>query len=204
MMRDRGRPRSFDVDAALDAALPVFWRHGFLDASLSDLTATMGLSKPSLYAAFGDKAALYLKALDRYISMWLAPHIQILDEEPDAYSAVERLLISLASMLSNPALPGGCFIVNGSADCGAQGLPQAVDAALRAALHASEIKLKARLTRAQAEGDLPHDANADELAGLFSALLAGLAVQGRAGASTKRLHQLIGIAMHAWPRAEAG
>lgn len=203
MTRERGRPRSFDIDAALDSALAVFWRHGFLDASLSDLTAAMGLSKPSLYAAFGDKASLYLKALDRYVTLRIAPHMQALADTPDGHQAIEGFLSGLAAMLSDPALPGGCFIVTGSTDIGAAGLPQDIDRALRAALQASEVHLQARLARALADGDLPPGTDVDELAGLFSALLAGLAIQARAGASTQRLHRLIGNAMRAWPQARA-
>ncbi len=69
MARERGRPRTFDIDFALDRAVEVFWKHGFQDASMQELTDAMGLSKPSLYAAFGDKEALYLKTLERYVAL---------------------------------------------------------------------------------------------------------------------------------------
>jgi AcrR family transcriptional regulator len=62
-----GRPRSFHIDRALDRALVVFWRKGYEGASLSDLTKALGVNRPSLYAAFGDKEALFRKALDRYL-----------------------------------------------------------------------------------------------------------------------------------------
>ena len=74
MTGERGRPRNFDADTALDRALEVFWRHGFQGASLSELTEAMGLNKPSLYATFGDKESLYLKALDRYAALCAAEH----------------------------------------------------------------------------------------------------------------------------------
>lgn len=203
MSRERGRPRGFDIDTALDGALTVFWRHGFLDSSLSELTATMGLSKPSLYAAFGDKESLYLKALDRYVSQCIAPHVQQLMAEPNSYRAVAGFLTSLATMLTHPTLPGGCFIVTGAVDCG-EHLPPGIDHALRVALGASEIRLNERLARALAEGDLPANTDVDELAGMFSALLAGFAIQARAGASTQRLQRLIANAMRAWPSDENG
>jgi len=200
MTRDRGRPRTFDIDTALDSALVVFWRHGFLDASLNELTASMGLSKPSLYAAFGDKASLYLQALRRYIDLRIAPHVQLLMSEPGGYQAIEGFLKSVATMLADPALPGGCFIVTGSIDCGRHKLPQDVELSLHAALQGTAIKLKERLTRAQQEGDLPANTAIDELADFFSALLSGLAVQAKAGASASKLHQVIDNAMRAWPK----
>lgn len=199
MNKGIGRPRTFDVDAVLESALAVFWRHGFLEASLTELTAAMGLSKPSLYAAFGDKGALYLKALDRYISQRLAPHLKVLEVEPDCRKAVEGFLKSTAVMFSDPQLPGGCFIVTGATNIGAANVPKDVDAALRMALTGSESRILSRLRRAQQEGQLATDIDVGELAGMFSALLAGLAVQARAGASLPRLHRMIDNLMRAWP-----
>src|SRR5207302_2019411 len=112
MTRERGRPRSFDTATVLDRALEVFWKHGFQSASLLELTEATGLSKPSLYAAFGDKESLYLKALDRYVSTRIAQHAAILDTEQNGRRAVEEFLRSIANMLSDPTLPGGCFIIN--------------------------------------------------------------------------------------------
>lgn len=163
----------------------------------------MGLSKPSLYAAFGDKGALYLRALDRYVSLRLAPHLTLLEAERDSRLAVARFLRSVASMLADPQLPGGCFIVTGSTDIGATGLPADVNAALRTALTGSESCILARLQRAQREGQLTPDTDVDELAGMFSALLAGLAIQARAGVLLPRLNRLIDNAMRAWPAQQA-
>ena len=98
MTHERGRPRSFDPNTALDRALEVFWRHGFQAASLAELTAAMGLSKPSLYAAFGDKESLYLKALERYVALQIAQHIAIFDTEPDTRLALEKFLRTMADM----------------------------------------------------------------------------------------------------------
>src|ERR1700682_5422195 len=86
-----GRPRSFDIDGALDRALRVFWRKGYEGASLSDLTRAVGVNRPSLYAAFGDKEALFRKALDRYLNGPAAYHRHAL-QEPTARAVVARLL----------------------------------------------------------------------------------------------------------------
>jgi TetR/AcrR family transcriptional regulator, copper-responsive repressor len=200
MTNQRGRPRCFDAEAALDRALEVFWRHGFQGASLTELTAAMGVGKPSLYAAFGDKEALYLKALERYATLGAGQGISILDAEPDGRRAVEAYLRAMAAMLTNPALPGGCFVVNGAADCGGAATPPAVEAALHKALQNGEERLRARLARAQREGQLAPDARVDELAAFFSSLLAGLGVLAKSGAKRAKLDGAITAAMAAWPQ----
>ena len=201
MTGERGRPRNFDMDTALDRALKVFWRHGFHGASLSELTEAMGLNKPSLYAAFGDKEALYLKALDRYASLCATEHAAKLEAEPDGQRAVEAFLHSLADMLTNPEYPGGCAIINGVADCGGTSTPPAVENALLKAMQGTEVFLKQRLARAQQEGQLPKDAHLDDLAMLFSTLIAGMAVSAKGGASRAKLDKVIDTAMSIWPAA---
>jgi AcrR family transcriptional regulator len=203
MAGERGRPRGFDIDAALESALAVFWKHGFQDASLAELTQATGLSKPSLYAAFGDKEALYLKALERYIAMLVARHGAALNDEADGRSAVRGFLYSLAHMLADPAMPGGCFIINGTADSGGSSVPPAVEQALRAALLGTEGLLSGRLERALRDCDLPADADPAALAALFAALIAGLAVLAKSGAAEAKLRQAVDAAMLAWPKAQA-
>lgn len=199
MTRERGRPRTFDIDFALDRAVEVFWKHGFQDASMQELTEAMGLSKPSLYAAFGDKEALYLKTLERYVQLLIERHAAALNDEADGRRAVEGFLRSLATMLADPALPGGCFIINGTADCGGSTIPATVELALRAALQGSEMMVLKRLQRAQREGDLPEAAMPEALAAMFGSLIAGLAVLAKSGASEAKLNTVIDTAMAVWP-----
>lgn len=199
MTRERGRPRTFDIDFALDRAVEVFWKHGFQDASMHELTEAMGLSKPSLYAAFGDKEALYLKTLERYVQLLIERHAAALNDEADGRRAVEGFLRSLARMLADPALPGGCFIINGTADCGGSTIPATVELALRAALQGSEMMVLDRLVRAQRDGDLPEAAVPEALAAMFGSLIAGLAVLAKSGASEAKLNTVIDTAMAVWP-----
>ena len=203
MASERGRPRGFDTDAALDRALAVFWRHGFQSASLCELTEAMGVSKPSLYAAFGDKEALYLQALERYATQQSAAHIAVLDAEPDGRRAVERYLRSIVTRLTDPALPGGCLVINGVADCGGPSTPAAVELALRKVLQGGEVKLRERLLRAQRDGQLAPDARVGDLAALFSSLAAGLGVLAKSGAKRAKLYAVITAAMGAWPALRA-
>jgi AcrR family transcriptional regulator len=199
MARERGRPRTFDIDFALERAVDVFWKHGFQDASLHELTEAMGLSKPSLYAAFGDKEALYLKTLDRYVARLAERHAAALNDEPDGRRAVDGFLRSLALMLADPALPGGCFIINGTADCGGSTIPASVELALRVALQGSEMMVLERLQRARCDGDLGDAAQPEALAALFGALIAGLAVLAKSGARLAKLNLVIDTAMAVWP-----
>jgi TetR/AcrR family transcriptional regulator, copper-responsive repressor len=202
MTRERGRPRTFDIDFALDRAVEVFWKHGFQDASMHELTEAMGLSKPSLYAAFGDKEALYLKTLERYVQMLIERHGAALTDEADGRRAVEGFLRSLAAMLVDPALPGGCFIINGTADCGGTTIPASVELALRAALQGSETMVLERLRRARREGALPEAMTPEALAAMYGSLIAGLAVMAKSGASEAKLNTVIGTAMAIWPPAD--
>ena len=198
-MLERGRPRGFDPDQALDRALEVFWRDGFQGASLSTLTTAMGINKPSLYAAFGDKEALYLKALRRYAERESACSFRAMQDEPDARRAIDTLLNSIVRLLTDRSKPGGCFVVTGSADCGTGGTPEAVQEALRQELHAGESAIRQRLKRARDEAQLPRDADLSGLAAYFAAVISGLSVQARGGASRAKLGSAVRFAMQAWP-----
>jgi TetR/AcrR family transcriptional repressor of nem operon len=110
------RPRSFNPDEALDLARDVFWRKGFQGTSLDDVTAATGLAKPSLYAAFGDKNALFLKVLDRYHERIVANAERILGEGPSARDAIERWLTGFVPFCSGVRGSRGCLSVNTAAD----------------------------------------------------------------------------------------
>src|SRR5437899_2320898 len=99
-----GRPRAFDIDKALDRALKVFWRKGYEGASLPDLTRAMGINRPSLYAAFGNKEALFRKAIDRYVE-GPASHVREAIHEPKARAVVERLLRGSIDLITDSRNP---------------------------------------------------------------------------------------------------
>ena len=110
------RPRSFDPDEVLDLARDVFWQKGFQGTSLDDITAATGLAKPSLYAAFGDKNALFLKVLDRYHASIVANAERVLNQGPSARDAIERWLTSFVPYCSGTKGIRGCLSVNTAAD----------------------------------------------------------------------------------------
>src|SRR5260221_6046735 len=103
-----GRPRAFDIAEALEQALRVFWKKGYLGTSLSDLTGAMGINRPSLYAAFGNKQSIFRKALDLY-SKGPSAYLGEALHEPTARAVVERLLHGVVDLLTDPQSPATCL-----------------------------------------------------------------------------------------------
>jgi len=191
-----GRPRSFDIDGALDRALRVFWRKGYEGASLSDLTKAAGVNRPSLYAAFGDKKALFRKALERYLD-GPAAYSQEALKEPTARAVVERLLRGAADLSSAPRNPGGCLIVQGALACGEEA--DSIRHELTACRAAGEAAIRRRLQRAKSEGDLPPSVNPADLARYVAMVLYGMAVEAAGGASRDKLQGVVEMALRTLP-----
>jgi AcrR family transcriptional regulator len=192
----RGRPRAFNLDEALDKALHVFWQKGYQGASLDDLTRAMGISRPSLYAAFGDKEALFRKALQRYESGPSSFAREAL-KEPTARGVVKRFLREAIKMHTDPKTPPGCLIVHGAlaSSDGSASIRQE----LNARRAADEIGLRRRLIQAKSEGDLPPGANPADLARYIVTIVRGMAVQASGGGSRNELRRVAQIALRAWP-----
>ena len=193
-----GRPRSFDIDEALDAALLVFWRKGYDGASLPELTKAMGINRPSLYAAFGNKEELFRKALDRYSEKSTACMTDML-AAPTAREAVEQMLRSIADVSLHPETPRGCLYIQALA-CDDEGEPIHRELIVRRGK--MEIMLRKRFERAVAEGELPVSTSAADLASFIATLVQGMAVQTTSGASRETLHGIVDVALNAWPRAK--
>ena len=191
-----GRPREFDADEALERALELFWRQGYEGTSLGQLTAAMGINRPSLYAAFGNKESLFRKALDRYVDAGMA-FLRDALEEPTARRAIETLLRGYVALVTDPRTPAGCLTVNGALACGPDA--DSIRAELTARRLAGEAALRARLQRARKDGDLPADANPADLARYINTIAQGIAVQAAGGASRKQLDHVVDVALRAWP-----
>lgn len=197
---ERGRPRVFDEKQVLDAALDVFWRSGYQGASLAELTRAMGITKPSLYAAFGNKEQLYLTALQRYREQQLTRHAEALAAEPDLKQAMRRFLRSVATMLTAPELPGGCMVVNTAVSCDRGALPQRVIAAIGETVNQSAFGLlKERLQEELQHRNLPQDTPIEQLADYFTAIMSGMAVMAKMGVSADRLFDTIEHALCVLP-----
>src|SRR5947209_614073 len=192
----RGRPRAFDPDAALDRAMHVVWAKGYEGASLSDLTRAMRINRPSLYAAFGNKEQLFRKVLDRYMDGPVAYFGKAL-AAPKARDVVEEIFLGTARMGDDPRIPAGCLMVQGALAVGDAAESVRKDAAARRA--ASEAALRRRLQRAKREGDLSKNADPAELASYVMTVVRGMAVQSAGGASRDQLRRVAQIALRAWP-----
>ena len=194
-----GRPRAFDPDKALDAALHVFWEKGYEGTSLVDLTKAMGINKPSLYATFGDKAELFHRVVEHYMkqqsTLWNdAFALQT------AKAAVLKILNAIADALTNGKNPHGCLLVQAALSCGDEADCIKRDLAQRRG--ESEKMLRKRLLRARAEGELAPNVDIAALSRFYSTILRGMSVEASGGASRARLQSVIDLAMAAWPQSD--
>ena len=194
-MKVRGRPREFCVDTALAAALHVFWTLGYEGASMTDLTDAMGITRPSLYAAFGNKEELFRKALDLYEHDKLA-YVGAALEAPTARGVAEHLLQG-AIDLQTGTDPKGCLGVISSTACGTEA--ESIRQEVLARRASSDAALRARFERAKAEGDFPEHIAPEALQNYLSAVLQGLCIQAGNGTSVAELQRLKETTLGLWP-----
>ncbi len=195
-MAVRGRPRSFDRDAALARAMHLFWERGYEATSLADLTAAMEINSPSLYAAFGSKEALFREAVGLYAATEGAGSREALAAAPTAKDAVATMLRRAVARFVGSGHPTGCFVVLGALNCSAEN--DAVRRYLAERRRAVARALRARLARAITEGDLSADTDIDALAAFYVTILNGMSLQARDGATRRTLDRIADCAMAAW------
>ncbi|MEV7378657.1 TetR/AcrR family transcriptional regulator [Streptomyces lydicus] len=197
----RGRPRSFDRETALEQAVRSFWEQGYEATSISDLTRAMGISAPSLYAAFGDKRALFDEVVAEYRRLYGGFISRAVAEEPTARRGVERALREAAAEYTAPGRPRGCLVI--SAALNISPASAEVAASLRE-MRRSNLREIASAVRADvAAGELPADTDADALADYVGAVIQGISQQARDGAERTALEAVVELAMRAWPEAAA-
>jgi AcrR family transcriptional regulator len=191
-----GRTRQFDADEALGRALEVFWARGYEGATLPELTRAMGINRPSLYAAFGNKEELFRKALDRYQTGPQAFLSEALTE-PTARAVVEAIFSGFIRMQRDRDRARGCLIVCGALTCGEGAEP--VRRELARLRQEAVTALRERFERAVREGDLPEGTDCATLARYIATVLNGLAVQAASGATEAELRRVAAMAMRTWP-----
>lgn len=180
-----GRRRGFDRDEVLDRVTRAFWHAGFDATSVADLTRLTGVNPPSLYAAFGDKKALFAAVVERYQRTYGAFAARALAEEPTARAAVERILREAATEYTAPDRPRGCLVLSA---------PELADHR-RAAVDALEAKIRSDVTA----GVLPDHVDAHGLAVFVTATVRGMSGLARDGATRAELRHIARAAMSAWP-----
>ena len=188
---------SFDRDAALEQAMHVFWERGYEAASISDLTAAMGITAPSLYTAFGDKERLFLEAIERYALGPGSAGPRALKEEPTARGAIERWLQEAAHELTRPCHPKGCMVVMATTNCSVAA--EHVQTALTKRRATAIASIRARIQSGIDSGELPADTDAKALSNFYATVYQGMSMQAKDGATRANLLATVDTAMRAWP-----
>jgi AcrR family transcriptional regulator len=194
----RGRPREFCIDHALAQALRVFWTKGYEGASLTDLTEAMGITRPSLYAAFGNKESLFRKALDLYEREKMA-YIGKALAQPTARMVAECMARGAMENVAGDDEPHGCLRVMSSVACGPAA--QSIHDEVVKRSNMAKRALVERFERAKIEGDLPAHVDTEGLTRVLIAILQGISVQANQGASREELDKLVDSALAIWPSA---
>jgi TetR/AcrR family transcriptional regulator, copper-responsive repressor len=192
----RGRPRQFDRDDALRAALRVFWDRGYEGTSISALTEAMGIGSPSLYAAFGSKAKLFIEATDLYLAEDAAEPCRALESGETARAGVEAMLRANADLFTGADDPSGCMLTRAVSTCPEDDpeLQAYLDRSVEQRIHDVEV----RLERGAADGEPLPCLDARALAEFFDAVVEGMAVRSMEGASRESLHRIVDITMRVW------
>ncbi|MFI6319802.1 TetR/AcrR family transcriptional regulator [Nonomuraea sp. NPDC050556] len=191
----RGRPRSFDRSAALDKAVRLFWSKGYEATSISDLTAALGIGAPSLYAAFGDKKALFDEVVEAYGIRYGGFMARALAEEPTAKQSIARLLHEVADEHTRVGRPRGCMLL-----CAGENTNNADVAEHLRQLRAGNVADFERRIQADVEaGLLPQDTDVSVLALYIGSVVKGMSQSARDGATREELEQVAAMAMRGWP-----
>ena len=194
-----GRPREFDRDAALEAAMLLFWRKGFATTSMNELCDAMGVRSPSLYAAFGSKEALYLEAMEHYVRTVGPPVWDRLLDATTARASVENVLLAgIETLPESRATPAGCMAMLAAIS---DEWPDAIVGIARNVRLEVLGRLRARLETGVRDGELPASTDIDGLSRFYLGVFQGMAVQARDGATAAELRGVAAAAMAAWPGA---
>ena len=178
--------------------MSIFWEKGYDGTSMSDLTAATGMAKPGLYATFGDKEAIFARALNHYFDTLGAPMLQDFSNHPgNARSAIRSILESVAEAVTGGDYPCGCFVANSLVE--SSHLPDSLGALSKEMDDRRRDTFLARLEKAKDKGEFPEDANIRDLAEFLSGQVLAMAVMGRAGADRPTLKRFVDTAMSILP-----
>lgn len=191
-----GRPREFDVDEALQAAMELFWRKGYEGTSLSDLTEGMGITRPSLYGTFGNKEELFRKALERYEQGYMGFFRDAMQEKT-AREVVEKMMNGYVEALTASCNPGGCMGINAALACSEAAAE--VQKAVIEKRRFGEKTLCERFEKARDDGDLAADVDPADLARYVMTVSQGMAVQAVAGAGRDALRKVVAMTLRTFP-----
>jgi AcrR family transcriptional regulator len=187
-----GRPISFDKAAALEAAMLLFWERGFEGTSMADLTQAMGLNPSSIYAAFGDKQALFSLAVKRYMDSRAQYTVKAL-EEPTLERVIRTLFDNTVAFLTTPGHPPTCMTLAGAMGCSVDATP--ARELMTEIRKQNEVAMRERLLRARKSGELSKEINVDDYTRYLSSILAGLSIQAANGSTKAELKRTAQMAL---------
>jgi AcrR family transcriptional regulator len=191
--KTRGRPRAFDPETALEKGMQVFWAYGYDATSVEDLTAAMGIHRPSFYRTFGDKEELFLRAVDHYLKTRGRKPREALDQHDEVEKAVLAYLLAVISNATGGEGPAGCLIANMLA-ASAPTNPRFMKK-YQECLANNDARLEARLVRGVGDGQLSPDTDTTRLAQVIGLTRQGLAARGCSGASANELNETAELAV---------
>ena len=187
-----GRPIKFDKDAALEAAMLLFWERGYEGTSMADLTEAMGLNPSSIYAAFGDKHALFKLAVKRYMEM-RAQYAGKALEEPTLEKVVRALFDNTVAFLIARGHPPTCMTLAGAVGCSVEAAPaRDIMTEIR---KQNEVTMRERFIKARKNGEFPKGINVDDYTRYLSSILAGLSIQAANGSTKAELQRTSQMAL---------
>jgi AcrR family transcriptional regulator len=188
----RGRPRCFDLEQALDRSMFLFWEKGFQNTSLDEIAEAVGVKKPSLYAAFGDKEMLFRKVIERYSSKCSQP-IEALEQHDDIREAINAFVDLGIAAGCGQKTPRGCLLASAFADSAL--LPPGLASEIKALVAKADRRVARRLQKAVTCGQLPPDFDVQGTAKFLNSLMQGIAIRARAGESCATLQSVKKVAL---------
>jgi len=197
MMMTAGRHRSFDKDKTLDKAMLVFWKNGYSGTSLTDLTNAMGINKSSLYTAFGNKEALFNQSIGFYLTKHGEIHsAELFKVALSLKDRVKSYLLSIAQMITNPALPKGCLICNSTSEIAGSCLPHSAISNINGINTLTLLTLTEFFEEEQRLGNLQNEKSAKAVANYLLTLQFGLAVSARNGSNLEDIKEIINVSLN--------
>ena len=194
--RKIGRPLSFDPEAALAHAMVLFWRHGYEATSLAELTRAMGITPPSIYAAYGDKKGLFRAAVRRYLAQPMTP-VEAIAQAPSAEAAARTMIEGAAVAFTGADTPAGCLLASSAIAVSAEA--EDVREELAAIRREIETALRDKIRAGIGNGELASETDPAVLAAYVMTVIQGLSTMARDGATREKLQQVAQLAMAVWP-----
>lgn len=192
-MATAGRPRSFDKDDALEKAMHVFWEKGYEGTTMADLIESIGMKAPSIYAAFGNKDAIFKEVIKTYLPIVVEGQLAALNSSSEIYESVEATLKACVSLYTSEDNPHTCLVMTAAINT-APGHEEHVGA-LRILREKYKAAWQKRFEQAKFDKQLSDDSNPSELAEYFTTLIQGMTIKAKDGASKDSLDATVKLAM---------